>query len=116
MDVLRVAIVKSLAVAVVFSIAAFCLKQELFAVVLAPKDDEFVTYRLLDRMAAWAGGAVEPFSVRLINTGLAQQFVIHMKTVGGGYAMFDVFTLSLVALPMWVLYEINILIVKTNRR
>lgn len=28
----------------------------------------------------------------------------------------DVFTLSLVALPMWVLYEISILIVKTNRR
>ena len=27
-----------------------------------------------------AGGAVEPFSVRLINTGLAQQFIIHMKT------------------------------------
>lgn len=192
-----------------------------------------------------AGGAVEPFSVRLINTGLAQQFIIHMKTalcagvlcaspyilyqlfrfvspalydnerryvvrmVGGGYAMFslgvlvsdflifpltfrflgtyqvsgevdnlialdsyistlvmmclamgivfdipilswlftklvffsadfmrhyrkhavvivlviaavitptsDVFTLSLVALPMWVLYEISILIVKQSK-
>lgn len=28
----------------------------------------------------------------------------------------DVFTLSLVALPMWVLYEISILIVKINKR
>lgn len=28
----------------------------------------------------------------------------------------DVFTLSLVALPMWILYEVSILIVKTNRR
>ena len=77
---LRVAIVKIVAVAVVFGIAAFCFKEELFAIVLAPKDDGFVTYRLLDRMAVWAGGAVEPFSVRLINTGLAQQFIIHMKT------------------------------------
>ncbi len=80
LDVLRTAIVKIVAVAVVFGIAAFLFKEELFAVVLAPKDDGFVTYRLLDHMAAWAGGTVDPFSVRLINTGLAQQFVIHMKT------------------------------------
>ena len=38
------------------------------------------TYQLLNRMAAWAGGAMESFSVRLINTGLARQFIIHMKT------------------------------------
>lgn len=80
LDALRTAIVKSLAVAVLFGIAAFCFKEELFAVVLAPKDDGFVTYRLLDNMTAWVGSAVEPFSVRLINTGLAQQFIIHMKT------------------------------------
>lgn len=80
LDVLRAAIIRIVAVAVVFGIAAFCFREELFAVVLAPKDDGFVTYRLLDRMAVWAGGAVEPFSVRLINTGLAQQFIIHMKT------------------------------------
>ena len=80
LDVLRAAIIKIVAVAVVFGIAAFLFKEELFAVVLAPKDDGFVTYRLLDHMAAWAGGTVDPFSVRLINTGLAQQFIIHMKT------------------------------------
>ena len=80
LDVLRTAIVKIVAVAVVFGIAAFLFKEELFAVVLAPKDDGFVTYRLLGHMAAWAGGTVAPFSVRLINTGLAQQFIIHMKT------------------------------------
>lgn len=78
LDVLRAAIVRI--VAVVFGIAAFCFKEELFAVVLAPNDGGFITYRLLDRMVAWAGGAVEPFSVQLINTGLAEQFIIHMKT------------------------------------
>lgn len=80
LDVLRTVIVKIVAVAVVFSITAFLFKEELFAVVLAPKDDGFVTHRLLDHIAAWAGGTVDPFSVRLINTGLAQQFIIHMKT------------------------------------
>ena len=82
LDVLRVAIVKivAVAVAVVFGIAAFCFKDELFAVVLAPKNDGFVTYRLFNRIAAWAGGETGSFAVQLINTGLAQQFIIHMKT------------------------------------
>lgn len=244
LDVLRTAIMKIVAVAVVFGIAAFFFKKQLFDVVLAPKDDRFITYRLLNRITAWAGGSMDSFSIRLINTGLAQQFIIHMKTalcagvlcaspyilyqlfrfvspalydnerkyvtrmVGGGYAMFslgvlvsyflifpltfrflgtyqvsgevdnlisldsyistlvmmclamgivfeipilswlfaklgflsaefmrkyrkhaiviilavsaiitptsDVFTLSLVALPMWILYEVSILIVKTE--
>ena len=76
LDVLRAAIVRIVAVAVVFGIIAFCFKEELFAIVLAPKNDSFVTYRLFNRIAAWAGG----FAVQLINTGLAQQFIIHMKT------------------------------------
>lgn len=80
LDVLRAAIVKIVAVAVVFGIAAFCFKEELFAVVLAPKDNGFVTYRLFNRIAAWAGGETGSFAVQFINTGLAQQFIIHMKT------------------------------------
>lgn len=78
-DVLRTAIVKIAAVAVGFGIAAFCFKEGLFAVVLAPKDDGFVTYRLFNRIAAWAGGETGSFAVQLINTGLAEQFIIHMK-------------------------------------
>ena len=247
LDVLRAAIVKSLLVAVVFGVAAFCFKEELFAVILAPKDADFITYRLLYSLSGLVTETGAPDSlVKLINTGLAQQFIIHMKTalcagvlcaspyilyqlfrfvspalyanerkyvvrvVGGGYAMFvvrvlvsyflifpltfrflgtyqvsgevanlitldsyistlvlmclsmgivfeipilswlfvklgflsadfirryrkhaiviilvvtaiitptsDVFTLSLVALPMWLLYEISILIVKKSRK
>ena len=80
LDVLRTAIMKAVAVAVVFGIAALFFKEQLFNVVLAPKDDKFITYRLLNRIAAWAGGSMDSFSIRLINTGLAQQFIIHMKT------------------------------------
>lgn len=80
LDVLRVAIIKIVAVAVVFGIAAFFFKEQLFDIVLAPKDDQFITYQLLNRIAAWAGSSMDSFSVRLINTGLAQQFIIHMKT------------------------------------
>lgn len=70
LDVLRWAILRSLGVAVVFAIAAFCLKDWLFAVVLAPRTSDFITFRLL---------GVDPFSVHLMNTGLTEQFMTHMR-------------------------------------
>ena len=80
----------------------FFFKEQLFGVVLVPKDDGFITYQLLNRMAAWAGGAMESFSVRLINTGLARQFIIHMKTAlcagvlcASPYILYQLFVLSL---------------------
>ena len=82
LDVLRSAIVRIIAVAVVCGIVAFMFKDELFAIVLAPKDQGFVTYRLLFCLSSLAGGesADGGFFVQLVNTGLAQQFVIHVKT------------------------------------
>lgn len=70
LDILRWAILRSLVVAVVFAVAAFCLKDLLFAVVLAPRSSDFVTFRLM---------GVEPFSVHLMNTGLTEQFLTHMR-------------------------------------
>lgn len=81
LDVLRAAIVKSLLVVVVFGVAAFCFKEELFAVILAPKDAGFITYRLLYSISGLVTDTEAPdFLVKLINTGLAEQFIIHMKT------------------------------------
>lgn len=80
LDVLRAAILKIAVVAVIFGISTFCFKDALFAVVLAPKNSDFVTYRLLGRIALFTGEAFETFQVQLINTGLAQQFILHMKT------------------------------------
>lgn len=69
-----------LLVAVVIGVAAFCFKEELFAVILAPKDADFVTYRLLYAFSSLVTEADAPdFLVKLINTGLAEQFIIHMK-------------------------------------
>lgn len=83
LDALRSSIVKSAIVVVVCSIATFCFKTELFDVLLAPCSDDFVTYRLLEQMAAYvtSGSAtpLQPLDVQLINTGLAQQFMLHLK-------------------------------------
>lgn len=73
---------------VVFAVAAFCLKDELFSVVLAPRSSDFVTYKLL---------GVDPFSIHLMNTGLTEQFMIHMRTA--------IYAGLLVASP-YILYEL----------
>ena len=53
LDVLRAAIVKSLLVAVVFGIVAFCFKEQLFSVILAPKDADFILIACFIRSAVW---------------------------------------------------------------
>lgn len=70
LDVLRGSLIRMLLAAVLAGVLAFVFKDLLFAVVLAPADDSFVTYRLLK---------AEPFSIKLINTGLTEQFMVHMK-------------------------------------
>lgn len=80
LDVLRVVIVKIIAVSVVFGVVAFFFKEQLFDIILAPRQSDFITYRVFSSITSWVGGESEAFTVRLINTGLAQQFVIHMKT------------------------------------
>ena len=80
LDELRRVIFRILGVALAFAVVAFIFSDALFAVVLAPKENCFITYRLLSRLASvFSGSAAESFDVPLINTGLAMQFVIHMK-------------------------------------
>ena len=81
LDVLRAIIIRIVVVTIVCGIVAFLFKEELFAVVLAPRNPDFLTYRLLARISGLFGGDTPDNPViQLINTGLAEQFVIHMKT------------------------------------
>ena len=71
LDVLRWTIIRSLVVVLVFAVVAFCLKDWLFRIVLAPSTSHFITFRLM---------GAEPFRLHLINTGLTEQFMIHIRT------------------------------------
>ena len=71
LDELRSVIIRIIVITALAAAVAFCLKDELFAVVLAPRTSDFITYRLM---------GVEPFSIHLMNTGLTEQFMIHLKT------------------------------------
>ena len=75
-------------VVVVLTIVAFVQKDLLFDVVLAPRSSDFVTYRLL---------GVDEFCISLMNTGLTEQFMIHMRTA--------LYTGLLLASP-YILYEL----------
>ena len=88
LDELRSSLFRMLGVTVLFAIIAFVLKDELFAIVLAPRSSDFLTYRLL---------GVEDFQLHLMNTGLTEQFMIHMRTA--------MYAGLLVASP-YILYEL----------
>lgn len=80
LDVLRGSLIKMAVIIVTCSIAVFFFKEELFQIILAPKNDDFIIYRLFNHISAWLGGTDSPhFNVSLINTGLAEQFKIHVK-------------------------------------
>ena len=80
LEVLRGVVIKVIAVVVVCGVVAFLFKTPVFDMVLAPKEADFVTYRLLHCVSSLCGEDMEPFYVQLVSTGLAQQFVIHVKT------------------------------------
>jgi sec-independent protein translocase protein TatC len=88
LDELRAVLLRILAITAVAATVAFCMKEELFYVVLAPRTSDFITFRLL---------GTAPFSVHLMNTGLTEQFMIHLKT-----AMYA----GVLAASPYILYEL----------
>ena len=68
---LRGSLIKIVVAVLLFSTLAFCFKEILFMIVLAPKDSSFFMYKL------FGGG---DFSIQLMNVGLTEQFMIHLKT------------------------------------
>ena len=89
LDELRARLLRCLALTAVLGVIAFALKEPLFDIVLAPRSSDFLTYRLL---------GVEPFVVGLMNTGLTEQFMIHLKValyagllVASPYVLYQIF-------------------------
>ena len=88
LDVLRSSLIRIAIAIVVCAIGAFIMKDELFSIVLAPRSSDFVTYKLL---------GVDAFHISLMNIGLTEQFMIHMRTA--------LYAGLLVASP-YILYEL----------
>ncbi len=80
LDILRNSLIRVAVATVICGVVAFLFKEEVFGVILAPGQNTFVTYRILEQVGQiFTSVGIPEFSVRLINTGLAEQFIIHMK-------------------------------------
>lgn len=83
LDELRGSIIRMIVAVVLCAVVVFCLKDWVFAIVLAPQDSGFITYSILEKVGGMFstddGNILPPLSVRIINTGLAQQFLLHVK-------------------------------------
>ena len=98
LDALRDVILRILAVAVAGFIVAFCLKEPLFRLILAPASPDFILYRWITAVAGSMGfdaSALCDFNVELFSTTLTAQFMIHMKMA---------FYVSLVVIMPYTLY------------
>lgn len=90
LDVLRSCLIRILVITATAALVAFAFKDQLFAIVLAPRTSDFITFRYL-------GG--EPFAVKLMNVDLTEQFMMHMKTacyagllVASPYILYSLFS------------------------
>lgn len=102
LDELRVVVIRVAVAVVVAAGVAYGFKDELFGFIFAPKSSDFLTYQLLDRLGALElfgsnGGGVDNFSIEIINTQLAMQFMTHIRV--------SVYAGLLCVLP-YVLYEL----------
>lgn len=93
LDELRAVLIRCGVTILVFALVAFCFRDELFYVVLAPKDDGFCIYQLFRRFTE-----LPSFHVELINTALARQFFVHVQIscfagiiITSPYLLFEIF-------------------------
>lgn len=75
LEELRGSLLKALLAVVLCAVAAFCCKEWLFYIVMAPSHPDFVTYRFFSRIT----GIDVDFHIDLFNPELAQQFLVHMR-------------------------------------
>lgn len=93
LDELRSVLIRCGLVVVLFAMVAFCFRDELFAIVLAPKEDDFIIYQFFRKFVE-----LPSFHVELINTALARQFILHIQIslaagviVASPYLLYEVF-------------------------
>lgn len=70
LEVLRADLIRIVVAVILAAVVAFTLRDPLFGLVLWPTHSDFCLWQ-------WIGA--EPFTIRLMNTGLAEQMMIHLR-------------------------------------
>lgn len=106
-DVMRRMLLRIIVVLAVLMLVIFCFKEQVFALLLAPKEYDFVTYRLIEQLMHALGSdfCFEPYHVDLINTELSGQFMTHLSSsfylgclLASPYILFEILGFVLPAL------------------
>lgn len=87
LDILRGTLIKGLLLILVCSVVIFLFKDPMFQILLAPQKADFITYELFKKIGetiSFEGNIddetfTNSFSIQLVNTELASQFIIHVK-------------------------------------
>lgn len=82
LEVFRRMLFRIIAITICLTVVIFCLKDTTFHLLLAPCDNHFVTFHLLEETFERLDieFRFEPYSIRLINTELSSQFMTHVST------------------------------------
>lgn len=80
LEVFRKMLIRIVAVVVVLAIVVFCFKDEVFSLVLAPHEYDFITFRWIEKIMACFGRDFhfDEYHIPLINTELSAQFMTHI--------------------------------------
>lgn len=100
LDVLRKMLFRIVIVTVVLGAVIFCFKSETFTILLAPRNNEFVTFRVIESfMHHWGSDfQFRSYDVPLISTELSAQFMTHITVscilallLASPYILFELF-------------------------
>lgn len=82
LDVLRKMLFRVIGLTLVMAVGVFCMKDQVFAWLLAPHDSSFYTFQAIETVCRWIGVdfQFEPFNVTIISTELSAQFMTHLST------------------------------------
>lgn len=82
LEVFRKMLFRIIGITVCLAVIIFCAKDVTFRLLLSPSDNHFITYRLIEECFARFGMDFhfDSYSIQLINTELASQFMVHMST------------------------------------
>jgi sec-independent protein translocase protein TatC len=113
LEVLRGHLLRSVASIGVFAVVAFLLKKIIFNILLAPKDVDFFTNRMLCEFGKWVNTdklCINDLPLELINIEMAGQFRIHLTiAIYGGLILSAPYIL-------WELYRFIMPALKSNER
>ena len=82
LEALRKMLFQLIGIVGVLIVVIFTFKTAVWKIILAPSSSDFILYRFLQKALVFSGAPFrfENFDVKLINTELASQFMLHLQT------------------------------------